>query len=292
MTIDINVQMIDRVLSALDELTDDNPGLESSVDFYEEILPMMIAARPALHGLTLNLEAAQTKLKEGVPLLWGELSAPDALGMEPNIDLFLTLCRVTAENGNDDGENLMRAFVDGSLELKPMLRQALIQDQAGLLETAEAWQVDPALLATLSRFLLTPIARAYAIAFSQALQFGSWQQGYCPVCGAWPVLAELRGRDKLRYLDCGRCGTSWVFKRLGCLWCGNTNEKQLSFLFDSDQAVRRIDVCDKCHGYIKTITSFDPLEPDMLLVHDLETAYLDQMAADQGYRRLNVQPKP
>lgn len=292
MTTEINVQTIDRVLSALDELLDDNPELERSVDFYEEVLPMMIGARPSLHGLTLNAEAAQVKLKEGVPLLWGEFSLPNAPGMEPNVDLFMTLCRLTAENGNENGEVLMRTFLDGALDLKAMLRQSLVQDQAGLLETAQTWRVDPDLLATLSRFMLTPIAYAYAVAFGKALKFGSWQRGYCPVCGAWPVLAELRGRDKLRYLGCGRCGTAWPLKRLECLWCGNTDEKQLSFLYDPDRPQQRVDVCDNCQGYIKTITTFDPLEPDMLLVHDLETIYLDQMAADQGYRRLNVQPKP
>jgi hypothetical protein len=41
---------------------------------------------------------------------------------------------------------------------------------------------------------------------------------------------------------------------------------------------------------VKTLVSFDPLEADMLLVHDLRTLNMDQMAADAGYKRPFKQP--
>jgi formate dehydrogenase maturation protein FdhE len=52
----------------------------------------------------------------------------------------------------------------------------------------------------------------------------------------------------------------------------------------------RVDVCDHCRGYVKTLVSFDPLEADMLLVHDLRTLTMDQMATDAGYKRPFKQP--
>ena len=33
-----------------------------------------------------------------------------------------------------------------------------------------------------------------------------WQQGYCPICGGWPLLAELRGIELAQYLRCAACG--------------------------------------------------------------------------------------
>lgn len=288
--IDVAVEPIDRVLSALDELIDVHPELESAVDFYEEVLPMMARARPSLHGLALNVEAARAKLGEGVPLLWGEFGPTSAPGVEPNVDLFMTLCRLMAEGGNEWGEVLMRSYLAGDLDLKALLAQALVQDHAGLAESARRWNVDVESLAALLRFLLTPIAHAYAVAFAQLLNFDSWRRGYCPVCGAWPILAELRGRDKIRYLDCGRCGASWKFRRLRCLWCGSTEQDDLSFLYDPEQPRQRVDVCDHCKGYVKTLVTFDPFDPEMLLVHDLETVAMDQTAANAGYRRPRQQP--
>lgn len=140
------------------------------------------------------------------------------------------------------------------------------------------------------RHLLMPIVRAYADAFGQILDFADWQRGFCPVCGDWPLFGELHGRDRLRYLRCGRCTTSWRFKRLECVWCGSTKRDELSFLYDQEAKTWRVDVCDHCKGYVKTLATFDPLEANMLLVHDLETLYMDQMATDAGYRRPFKQP--
>jgi FdhE protein len=286
----ITVHPIDRVLSALDKLTDSNPELVNVVDFYEELLPILFEARPALSGLALNPESAQVKLKEGVPLLWGEFSSPETIGTEPNIELFMTLCRLAGEAGNDDGERLLRAVLDGNLDLRDALVKTLVLDRAALTDLARSATIDLPLLETVSGYTLTPITWAYAAAFGQALDFAEWHRGYCPVCGAWPILNELRGRDKMRYLRCGRCGTGWRFNRLRCLWCDNATQKELAFLFDSDQPTWRIDVCNYCLGYIKTKTTFDPLDADMLLVYDLETMSLDGMATNEGYKRPYKQP--
>src|SRR3989442_5995299 len=32
----------------------------------------------------------------------------------------------------------------------------------------------------------------------------AWWEGYCPLCGAWPVLAEYTGLERTRQLRCGR----------------------------------------------------------------------------------------
>ena len=285
MTTTITVHSVERVLSALDKLIDTKPELEKAVDFYEELLPVMYEARPTLDGLALNTETAQAKLKEGVPLLWGEFSAPDTVGAEPNIELFMTLCRLATESGNDEGEVLMRALLEGKLELKATLNSALALDRAALTEQARSLTVDLDLLETTARYTLIPITRAYAMAFGQALDFAEWRKGYCPVCGDWPILGELRGRDKLRYLRCGRCGTGWKFSRLQCLWCDNTKQEELGFLFDSEQPTWRAEICDYCQGYIKTIITFDPLDAELLLAHDLETMLMDQIATGEGYKR-------
>lgn len=288
----ITVQTVDRVLSALDALTDQNPELESAVDFYEELLPVLHAARPNLDGMALHRDSAQTKLKQGVPLLWGEFGLPETLGAEPNIELFMTLCRLATEGGNDSGQLLMQAYLEGQLDLKGALSKALTLDRAGLTRLANPLQADSSLLEAMAGYVLTPIAWAYQLALGEVMNFADWRKGYCPVCGAWPILSEQRGRDKHRYLRCGRCGAGWRFNRLQCVWCDNTQQKELGFLFDSDRPTSRADTCDYCRGYIKTIITFDPLESDMLPVHDLATIFLDQMAAAEGYKRPYKQPQP
>lgn len=284
MTADITIPVIERVLSALDELIDSYPELEKAVDFYEELLPAMAAARPDLDGLVLDVAQADTKLKQGVPLLWGEFDA------DPSMELFMTLCRLAVAGGNEDGERLLPAVLNGRFDLKGALTHALTLDSVVLSRSAAPLGIAPDSLTVIMQHMLSPIVQVYAAAFARALDFSGWQRGYCPVCGDWPILSELRGRDKLRHLRCGRCRSSWSFKRLQCIWCGHTHEKELGFLFDPAQSTWRVDICDHCHGYVKTLVSFDPLDADMLLVHDLRTMFMDQMAAAEGYQRPYKRP--
>jgi len=291
----IEVNVVDRVLSALDTMIDDNPALEPAVDFYEEVLPILYGAVPRLDGLTLHMESAQTKLREGVPLLWGEFMGAETPGVEPNIELFMTLCRLAADNtvGDNsvpDGEKIIKAYLAGTLDLQQLLTLTLNLDHAGLTEKARSLGVDVTLLTSVANMTLTPICHAYENAFSAAMDFGDWQQGYCPVCGDWPILGEFRGSDKIRHLRCGRCTSAWKFSRLTCLWCNNTEREEIGFLFDPESETWRVDTCDHCKGYIKTKTTFEPLDGDMLLVQDLMTMVLDEVAGQEGYRRQLRQP--
>lgn len=290
MTQPITIQTIDRVLSALDELTDDSPDMERAVDFYEELLPVMYEARPSLDGLALNPDRARQKLHDGLPLMWGEFGLPESIGSEPNLELFMTLCRLVTEGGNEDGEQLLRLVVDGKLNLKALVDGTLNQDRPALTELARSHELELTLLETVSRYLLSPIAWAYATAFRAAFDFAEWRQGYCPVCGAWPLLGEFRGRDKLRYLRCGCCGSAWKYARLQCVWCGTTAKNDLGFLYDDQHATLRIDVCHQCKGYLKTIVTFDALDAELLMAHDLKTRFLDAIATSEGYHRPIKQP--
>ena len=65
---------------------------------------------------------------------------------------------------------------------------------------AEAFQAVAALLPSRSFRRATAVGRC---------RDRNWSEGYCPLCGAWPALAEVRGIERSRYLRCGRCGAEW-----------------------------------------------------------------------------------
>src|SRR5207253_205435 len=58
----------------------------------------------------------------------------------------------------------------------------------------------------------------------------SWMEGYCPVCGAWPAFAEVRGIERSRYFRCGRCSGEWQAHCLFCPYCGMTDHNELASL--------------------------------------------------------------
>src|SRR6266566_3874365 len=88
---------------------------------------------------------------------------------------------------------------DGSLEPVELLEAALCQDDSRL-ETPE--------LRVVAQMAALPLLQTCGRALAAQVP-SSWWEGYCPVCGAWPTLAEFRGLERKRWLRCGRCATGW-----------------------------------------------------------------------------------
>jgi FdhE protein len=111
--------------------------------------------------------------------------------------------------------------------------------------------------------------------------------GYCPLCGAWPAFAEVRGIERLRYLRCGRCGGQWEAHPLRCLFCNMDDHEQLLSLVPQNDAssTRLIEACKHCSGYLKSFTTLQGSDPLAVALDDLASVDLDTAAVEQGYRR-------
>lgn len=114
----------------------------------------------------------------------------------------------------------------------------------------------------------------------------AWSQGYCPICGAWPALAELRGIARSRHLRCGRCGAGWPMPVLACTYCANTDHETLGTLVVDDRTARfTLDVCRACSGYIKSCATLQPTPSNELLYTDLASVEFDLAALERGFLR-------
>jgi FdhE protein len=112
----------------------------------------------------------------------------------------------------------------------------------------------------------------------------AWLKGYCPVCGSLPSLSLLKEETGKRYLLCSFCGYQWRADRLFCPFCSNKDQESLHYFHGEGEETHRIDLCDKCHQYIKTIDYRNLQESDPVL-EDLATLHLDLLATQKGYKR-------
>jgi len=129
--------------------------------------------------------------------------------------------------------------------------------------------------------LLQACSRRWASSIAE-----SWTEGYCPVCGAWPAFAEVRGIERKRYLRCGRCGGSWQAQCLTCPYCSMTDHEELvSLVPEKGGSNVAIDACKRCFGYVKAFTTLQGSAPANVMVDDLASVDLDIAALEQGYRR-------
>src|SRR5262249_22098559 len=73
-----------------------------------------------------------------------------------------------------------------------LLEAALCQDHTRLTALAEELGAHPHALAAIAHLAVIPLLQACGRRLaSQVPQ--AWSCGYCPICGAWPTLAEVRG---------------------------------------------------------------------------------------------------
>jgi FdhE protein len=114
----------------------------------------------------------------------------------------------------------------------------------------------------------------------------TWQRGYCPVCGAWPALVEMRGIQRERRMRCGCCGSDWLLPVLRCAFCDEIDHQKLgSLLSEGDEQHIRVETCASCHGYLKSVTTLGALPFTTLAMKDLSTVTFDLAARDRGYGR-------
>ncbi len=130
---------------------------------------------------------------------------------------------------------------------------------------------------------LTPLVEKYSESVTPSIDFDRWESGCCPVCGHLPGLAELRKNSsgRQRFLFCSLCHTSWPFQRLKCPFCESMEEKE--YLSFPDEKNYRVDVCNSCKSFIKTVTNnSSELSPVLL---DWSSQYIDESAILKGYKR-------
>lgn len=111
----------------------------------------------------------------------------------------------------------------------------------------------------------------------------------CPICGGNPIVGVLRpeGDGSKKFLICMLCAHEWAFRRIYCPACGEEREPQLAYYSAFEIAHVRVDVCDTCHTYLKTV---DLTKSGLAIpvVDEVATLPLDLWARQHGYEKLQV----
>jgi FdhE protein len=179
-------------------------------------------------------------------------------------------------------------FVDAAtasrIDPRSLFQAAVSQDAGQLAAISQGVGDTRGILDALAPLIAMPLLQACRRAWADAAP-ATWAHGHCPTCGAWPTLSEIRGLDGGRHLRCRRCGGDWTTEWLLCPFCGERDHTQLSSLVPAGRLERdRVEVCDRCRGYLKTTTTFAPIAPEQVVLQDLATVVLDVAAVERGYR--------
>ena len=190
-----------------------------------------------------------------------------------------------AHRGGTPKMATLQPVLNRDLDLLNLFKASLCQDRDRLGDIAAQLGADPEAFQAVAALLPLPFLHACNRRWASS-RSPSWTEGYCPVCGAWPTFAEVRGIERSRYFRCGRCGGEWQTRALLCPYCGMTDHNELvSLVPEKNGSNSVIDACKRCLGYAKTFTILQGSPPAKILLDDLATAHLDVAALEQGYKR-------
>jgi formate dehydrogenase maturation protein FdhE len=119
------------------------------------------------------------------------------------------------------------------------------------------------------------------------------QARLCPACGGSPQVSVFVDSGEAlvtgqRRLVCARCASEWVYPRMTCVACGETEGSRLVVLADPQQLPHlRIDACERCKRYIVSVDA--RLEGHAVAVVDEIAAIpLDIAAAERGFTKITT----
>jgi len=227
--------------------------------------------------VSTRVEAQQNR----VPLLAGATLALDIAWVRRWTEWLI---RAAVRSGTPTMVTLEYA-IRGGLDVFELFKAALCQDGQHLRENALRLGADPDALQAVALLVPVPFLHACNRRWASS-RSKSWTEGYCPVCGAWPAFAEVRGIERSRYLRCGRCGGEWQAHCLFCPYCSMTDHKELASLVpEKTGSSRVIEACKRCLGYIKTFTVLQGSPAAKVMIDDLASVDLDLAALQEGYKR-------
>lgn len=228
-----------------------------------------------------DLATESSASPDNAPLLHRRCLYADPSGIHR---LVVRLAAAAPKGSAESGMSLDQ-YRPSETEALDLVSAAVVQDHDGIETFAAKCGLNGGALATVAHLAAYPLLQSCGRNLESRVS-PSWQHGYCPVCAAWPTLAERRGLDRSRRLRCGRCSTQWEVPWLYCIYCGENNHERLGSLEAEGQGeVLKVETCATCKGYLKSIATLQGFPAFELLLQDLETVEFDLVALERGFTR-------
>ena len=269
--------------------------LEPALDLQRRLLTLVIELAGTIDAgrlprLSLPPKYVATKLTRGVPVFSGE---PIPLPVKVLHASLVRLCGALAKGGaGEPAEHIRSAIESGSIEAGSLLAASLARDRAAIRTGAVHRGLAPDLVWLVAELAVSPFAHALQRAVfwggargavENVAALSGWNRGYCPACGSWPALAEVvAGR---RVLRCSFCALAWELTAYSCIYCEEDGEAFVVAAPDEARKDRRLELCGRCSGYLKTVDVSELSPFPLLAIADLDTMDLDLAAMERGYAR-------
>jgi FdhE protein len=275
---------LEKLKERIQQIKKKRPGYGEILDFYQKVKEAQdkVKASLRINPVRLKREWKEFLTKEGFSLIQKE---DFPLDIEASAKLFQALCQIGKDSNPHMAEQVRKieeVINNKKMDLKKLLREGVKKQR--IEQVVNEFGLDKRVFLFFIDESVRPSIETGVKKLRGELDPEAWLKGYCPMCGSLPSLSLLKEEAGKRHLLCSYCDYQWRTDRLFCPFCNNKDQESLHYLFAEGEETYRIDLCDKCHQYIKTI-DYRKLEESAPILEDLATLHLDMLASPKGYKR-------
>lgn len=278
---------LDKMNERIDAIAEERPSHKEALEFLRGILTEKFKTKSRIQtgAVHVDEELLQVKRKEGFSLVNKRDLELDILSA---VTLFKRLCEHMRQNErvSKEVDRILETIGDGQLDLAELFQKVAAEDYEYMADVSGRLELSEGLLFFLAENSLQPIFEAYAEKLKEYVNQEKWWRSYCPICGSRPVMAELIGRERKKFLICSCCGFEWRFMRTKCPFCENEERRAFKYFYtEKEGRAYRVETCQECKKYIKTVDAEELDEEVIPAVEDIGTLHLDVTAKEEGYTR-------
>ncbi len=275
----------DEIEKAVEVVKELRPAYTTLLDYYKQIFMAQedSARRLDIEPIEIPKNKLSIKLKEGFPLINMSEFVIDESASE---ELFERLCRIAlnaSEIMPDSVQKIVKAMENGGIVLSHLFKNLLDENDEYFENMADKLQIEDKVLVFLAYHGIKPSVSVCSQQLSNYLvSSNSPGKGRCPVCGNLPGISMLED-DGGRSLFCSFCRHGWHVQRIFCPFCEDESSKEQNYFYSEEEPGYRVDTCDKCNKYIKTIDTRElDRRPDPE-IEQVSTLHLDMKAEEMGF---------
>jgi len=268
---------IDELNTAIDKLKTTRPVYNSVLSLYGPIFVAQERAQVLVHSRPVEVQKERL-----ASFLMQETALIDKsefiIDMASSRQLFEEVCVIAANSDAKElnpESSLMRALMSEDFDPESLFLAILIGDKDVFHAIALKFNSTPQVAELLAYNSIKPSLISCASMLKSVLSEDvCWQRPGCPICGNQPVLSVLDTEGK-RNLVCGFCWNEWSAQRIRCPFCGETDSRKLHYQFSDKEKEYRLESCDSCLSYLKTVDIRKLDRPFYPPLEHLVSAHLD-----------------
>jgi len=176
---------------------------------------------------------------------------------------------------------LSEALFNGVADIQSCVKYLVEGREDDLTTLAEKIKIHPIALKFMLGQIIKPFVEKRTEELGDLIKDIPWFQGYCPICGTYPELSYLKGKEGQRWLRCSLCGHDWRFDRMTCPYCGEADERR-EFLYVEGTEYQWVEFCSNCNRYIVGI-DLRKRESMRTDVAAIGMVHLDAIAQQKGF---------